>query len=452
MPCDTGTEDIAVGGVVRHGEITDVLFHEQVVDMLVLRKEAQTDGPNVKIGIHVHPGVVAYLGVLLGGEHAGGRAEDGRVILREIAQVDAYLCIEGFEPRAVVIEPVLQDDEGHRQHAVVGAMLEHGAVLEVDPRGGQVEADIAGDDLYVAVVLTRFPIGRGDIDGVGLVLKTEVDPRLKPLVGIGDGGSAEEAIGETEVIIPPDMVGAVGLQVVVGRLALGVGACVDGERVSAGVELRSEFTVHIELADLVAEDAHFAFDMIVHVRAAMLVNGSADEGVVGPAVVVDAIRIVGHAVVEEALALVHREGRDTEAELGVVRFAEGDGEGIADREHVRRVIGVAGVVIGGVVEMLVRVFLDVPPVRVIGLEDMTESHKGYMLHLDRIAFDASSVFDHFDRVVVLALAGDGILVVEVAAEVAIPDHGVEPHGYIFGVEATAEQADVLQTTVVERIE
>ncbi len=241
------------------------MLHEEVVDMLVVRKEAQVDGAHVEAGVDAHPGVVTYLGVLLGAEHAGRGAEDGCVITREIAQVDAYLCVECLEPSAVVVEAVLEDGERHGHDRVVGAVLDDDAVLEVDPRGGEVEADVAGDDLYVTVELTGFPVGGGDVDRVGLVLKTEVDTGLEPFVEVRDRRTAHEAVCEAEVIVPPKVVGAEVLVVPAGFLALGVRACGYLKRILTRHELRLEGTVYVKLADLITEQADLSLDVVVDV-------------------------------------------------------------------------------------------------------------------------------------------------------------------------------------------
>ena len=69
MPSYAGSEYIPVRRITRHGQIVGVAFHKQVVQVLVVRKEAQTDGAYIETGIYVHPWIIAHFGRLLGGEH-----------------------------------------------------------------------------------------------------------------------------------------------------------------------------------------------------------------------------------------------------------------------------------------------------------------------------------------------------------------------------------------------
>ena len=180
---------------------------------------------------------------------------------------------------------------------------------------------------------------------------------------------------------------------------------------------------------------------------------AADEGVVGPFIVVDAV--VRHGVVEEPLALVHGVDGGAELELGVVGLAESDGEGVAYGEDVRGVVRLGGVAVDIVVEALVGGLLDITPVGVVGLEDMTESHKGYIVHAYGVYLRAPSVDDGFDRVVVSVLFGDGVLVMKVSAEVTVARHdtfSAEAHRQVLATEAAVELFDVLQTAVVEGVE
>ena len=186
--------------------------------------------------------------------------------------------------------------------------------------------------------------------------------------------------------------------------------------------------MHIELTDLITEETHLSFDRIAYVGSAMLMDRGADEGIVFPFLIEDAI--VGHGVVEETLALIHSEDSGPELEFGIIGFAEGDGEGISDREYVRSIMGADRVVVSEGIEGGVVLFLYIATVGTIGFEDMGERDEGYMLYLDGIAFDAFAVHFDFDGVDIFAFAGDGILVMEVTAEIAILRHGVESDGYI----------------------
>ena len=157
---------------------------------------------------------------------------------------------------------------------------------------------------------------------------------------------------------------------------------------------------------------------------------AADEGIVHPAGIVYAV--VGHGVVEDTLAFIHSEDGSTEFEGGVVSFAESDRERIADVEDIGGVGGKGIIIIGSIIETLFGCFLDVMPIGVVDLKDMCEGHEGDVVHFDGIAFDPSAVFDDLDGVVVLAFAGDGVLVVQVSAEVSVSGHGVEVDRQVFG--------------------
>ena len=265
MPGEAGAELIGVGRIAGHSEVILIGCHKEAVYMLVLEEEPQVDGADEEVRIHIHPGVVADEGCLLGSEGAGSGAEDRRVIAREVSQVHADLGIEGPEPGAVIIEPVLKDDGRHRQDGIVGGMLDDGMVLEVDPGGSEVECDIAGDDLDAALVLARFPVGSREVYGSGYVFEREVDAGFEPLRGVRDGSSAEEAIGVFEIIRPDDMVGAIVLEVRMRRDGLGVSACTDDERCGSGLELGFESSVDIKFSDLIAQEADGALDIVADV-------------------------------------------------------------------------------------------------------------------------------------------------------------------------------------------
>ena len=447
MPCDAGTEDISVGGVVRHREVVDIRMHKEMVDMLVMCEETQSDRSHIEAGIDVHPRVVPDLGGGLGGEHTGSRTEDGCMVTSEIAQVDTDLCVQRFEPRAVIVEPMLQDNPRYGDDAVACAVLDNGPVFEIDPGGGDVETDVAREDLHVPVVLGRFPIGSRDVDGIGLVLKAEVDGGFDPGGGISDTGTTEETVGEAEVVLPLEVVGFEMLQVPVRRFTLGICTSGDEQRIFAGPEACFHFSVHIKLTYLVTEHADGSFDGVMDVGTAVLMDGPTDEGVVGPFIIV--YTVVRHGVTHEPLAFVHGKSRDTEFEFGVIRFAEGDSDGVADGEHVGGVSGLAVVVVGGIIETLVGGFFDIAPVGVVRFKDMTESHEGDVPDLEGVLLDPSSVFDNLDGVVVRFLGGDSVLVMEVTAEVAVPGHGVESDGDIFRCQTTAELGHILQSSVIE---
>ena len=70
-------------------------------------EETQPDGTHIKIGVNVHPWIVTHLRLLLGGKHSRSRTQYRCFVSREIPHIDAYLCVQGFEPCPVVIQPVL---------------------------------------------------------------------------------------------------------------------------------------------------------------------------------------------------------------------------------------------------------------------------------------------------------------------------------------------------------
>ena len=86
----------------------EVLFvHERCVEVLILREELQSDMLHIEVGIHVHHGVVAHFLHLLHAELSQGRIEHWCVILGEQAHVHAYLYVEGFHPRTVIVEVIV---------------------------------------------------------------------------------------------------------------------------------------------------------------------------------------------------------------------------------------------------------------------------------------------------------------------------------------------------------
>ena len=100
-----------------------------------------------------------------------------------------------------------------------------------------VQADIAGDHLHVSAELPRFPIALGDINGVGDILKTEINTRFEPFVHIADRGRAHESVRESEIILPPQVIRIKMLQIPVRRLAQCVCPRGNEERVVTGHEL-----------------------------------------------------------------------------------------------------------------------------------------------------------------------------------------------------------------------
>ena len=362
------------------------------------------------------------------------------MVAREITQIDTDLGVQGSKPCAVIIQPVLQNDQRNRHHAVISRYLKHRAVLQIDPRSGQIQPHITRDDLDIAVELARLPVRGRDINRVRLVLETEINPRLQPFIEVTDRRAAHKPVREPEIVLPPQMVGVEMVQIPVRLFALGIGSCGDLQRIFACHEPCLQLTMHIKLTDLVTQYAHLPLYMIPHVRSAVFVNRAADESVVRPSVIEDTVCSAGHhaadaqRVLQKPLTFVHSKSRDTEFQLRVVCFAESHRDRVPDRQHVRRVIRLTRVVIGRVVEPLVGGFLDIAPVGVVGLENMTECHQRHIFHFDGVFLYPPSVFNHTNRVVILTRIGNRILVVQVAAQIPITDHGIHPNGQIFGTQ------------------
>ena len=109
MPGEAGAEDGRGEGVAGHGVVVGI--HEVAVEVLVLGEETQADQADVEVGIDVDDGVVADKGLGLSAELRGGGAEQGGVIGRMVADIDAELGIHGAaEPAAVVVQIAIEAD------------------------------------------------------------------------------------------------------------------------------------------------------------------------------------------------------------------------------------------------------------------------------------------------------------------------------------------------------
>ena len=83
---------------------------------------------------------------------------------------------------------------------------------------------------------------------------------------------------------------------------------------------------------------------------------------------------------------------------------------------------------------------------------MTEGDKGYIFHFERIFLHPSAVLYDFDGIEVLTIFDDGVLVMQVSAQIAIGGHGIEPNGQVFRRQRATHILHILQTSVVERFE
>ena len=157
------------------------------------------------------------------------------MVFREEPKIDTYLCVQRVaEPTTVVIQAVLENDDRNRHDAVLRRILDDGMVLQINPRCGEVKLYITAENLYVTMMLLGLPIGSRDVDGVGYVLKREVNTRFYPFRGIGYIRLTQEPIGKSEVIVPLQVVGTEMLQVRVRAHTLGIGSGTDEELVFAG--------------------------------------------------------------------------------------------------------------------------------------------------------------------------------------------------------------------------
>ena len=110
-----------------------------------------------------------------------------------IAETDAYLRFHGAEPHAVIIEVAVQRDGWQRDDAI-RTVLPNDIVLKVDPRRGDIQMRVGGEDLHIAAVLLRQTVGI-EPDGTSDVLETEIKRRLDPLRGISYLSAHIEAVG-----------------------------------------------------------------------------------------------------------------------------------------------------------------------------------------------------------------------------------------------------------------
>ena len=230
------------------------------------------------------------------------------------------------------------------------------------------------------------------------------------------------------------MVRVIMLQIPVRRLALRISARRNQHRVLTRLELRLQFTLHVELTYLITHYANFSLYIIMYVRTAVLVYRTAHKRVVCPFIVINTV--VRYAVAHEPLTFVHRKHCCAELQFCVVCFAEGDRNRVANRQHICCVVRLGRIIIGRVVKSLLCRLLDIPSVRVIGLEDMTESHNRNILHFDGIMQFPSSVLDHLNRIVILSVFCYRILVMQIPTQVAVTNHRIESHRKVLCAQRT----------------
>ena len=239
---------------------------------------------HIEVGIHVHYGVVAHFLYVLHAELSQGRIEHRCVILGEQAHIHTYLHIEGFHPCAVIVEVVVQCQCG-QWDILRRAVLIHDVIIQVHPRGGDIQLQVSRQHLYIS----RMLLGQTlviKVDMVGDVLKRHFQSRLHPLGRVGHLAAHVEAVGLAELVVPSVVVAEVVLYVVVGCLVLDIGLGGKGHRVFAQLESCVEMTVHLKLAQLVAHQADVSVKAVVDKSSTVLVEGRTDIGVVGPAVTV----------------------------------------------------------------------------------------------------------------------------------------------------------------------
>ena len=237
------------------------------------------------------------------------------------------------------------------------------------------------------------------------------------------------------------MIRMVMLQVPIRCLALCICPCCQDQRELTRLELRLQLTMHIELSDLIAQYTNLPLYSVMHIRSAMFVNRSAYVGVVGPFIIVDTV--VRHAVTQEPLTLIHSIYRSSELQLRVIRLAKRHRYRVPNCQHIGRVVRLGTVAVDIVVEPLVGGLLQITSVRVIGLKYMTERHQRDVFYFDCIPHHPMSVFYHLYRIVILPIHGDGILVMQISAQVSVRGHGVQPYRQIFCIETTVQLRHVL---------
>ena len=98
------------------------------------------DGTDIEIDIHVHPWVVPYFYFLLLRKHACCRTKNRSIIACEVTHIYANLRIQCLKPCTMVVQAVLQYKHRSRHHRVVGRVLKHCTVLEVNPGCSDVQS------------------------------------------------------------------------------------------------------------------------------------------------------------------------------------------------------------------------------------------------------------------------------------------------------------------------
>ena len=188
--------------------------------MLILREELQSDMLHIEVGIHVHHRVVAHFLHALHAELSQGGIEHRCIILGEEAHIHTYLHIEGFYPRAVVVEVVVQCQRW-QWDILRRAMLINDAIVQVHPWGSDIQLQVSRQHLYIS----RMLLGKAlvvKVDMVGDVLKRHFQSRLHPLGRVGHLAAHVETIGLAELVVPSVVVAEVVLYVVVGCLVLDI--------------------------------------------------------------------------------------------------------------------------------------------------------------------------------------------------------------------------------------
>jgi len=466
MPGGAEAEDGRVLGVCGHGEIGLVFGHE-IVEMGILEEEFQSDGFDVEVEISVHNHVVTHFFLMLGHELSGGGIENRGVVLGVITHVDANLRVECAEPESVVIEVMIERNSRNGQHRV-RRHLPNDVILEVNPRGSQVQLPVDLQHLYVAgVLLGESPAV--EVDVLRQVLEADEHAGFEPFGGVTYLAAHEETVGFVELVLPDEVVGAVVLQEIVGRLVAEIGLRVDGKRIFADGESAVDMSVDLKLAQLISGKAHISAEAVSHPLAAVLVERASDKGVVGPFLANDGVGhpvqflrddivIIGFAetggsdgFVLSGSGLIAEElvgGIDgcAEAEQRVELLLKSHGQGVAYGKGVGRIARGGHVQVRVLVEPLLRSLLDVA-LHVVGHgKRMGESGDGHILDDGRVAGFLTALAD---SLLALALDADRVVVIEVTSHILVAGHGMQVGGYILRLQFAVDLIGRGESAVLE---
>ena len=141
--------------------------------------------------------------------------------------------------------------------------------------------------------------------------------------------------------------------------------------------------------------------------------------------------------IQKTLTLIYGVHRCTEFQDAVKFLLKSHTQRVANRQHIRRVIGGVRITIIVRIEALLRLFLHIAPIAVGRFKGMCKCRHRHIIDFDRIFFHALSVFHHLYCVMVRALHRYAIILIQIPSQIPITRHRIQVHRNILRIEGSA---------------